>query len=183
MSSDKESIDAITLLEMSITSSNYEDIVTYLDTAQKTSPYFSFYKIINKTKNKMLIQMNLCASFGSRAIIRSGCFLKECIIDEEGIIFNLLTSDDDSLYTFMEYLTQRKHKLNIIKKQDYKKLEILTPREKEILSVAYEHGYFCTPKKIKLWELANELDITVSCLNELLRKAENKIISHYFITG
>jgi len=179
MPSHKENVDAITLLEMTL-NNNYEEILSYFDTAQKTSPYFSFYKVISRTKDKMLVLISLCSSFGSKAIIQSGCFLKGCLIEEDGIYFNLLTSDDDSLYTFIEYLSQCKFKLSILRKQEYNNEDFLTSREKEVLSLAYERGYFCFPKRIKLWELSNELDISVSSLSEVLRKAESKIISQFF---
>ena len=51
-----------------------------------------------------------------------------------------------------------------------------TPRQSQILKIAYMKGYYDTPKKINSRELAEILQISQSTLLEHLNKAENKII-------
>ncbi|WP_336327130.1 helix-turn-helix domain-containing protein [Halovenus sp. HT40] len=52
----------------------------------------------------------------------------------------------------------------------------LTHRQREALSTAHELGYYETPREVSFEEVAAELDCASSTANELLRRAESKII-------
>jgi len=52
----------------------------------------------------------------------------------------------------------------------------LTDDQLEILEIAYNEGYFDVPRKISETELANELDIAQSTVNERLRTAERALL-------
>ncbi|MWG36289.1 helix-turn-helix domain-containing protein [Halomarina oriensis] len=53
----------------------------------------------------------------------------------------------------------------------------LTGRQREVVSVALELGYFEWPRRINSEQLAAELDISRATLLEHLRKAESKLIT------
>ena len=59
----------------------------------------------------------------------------------------------------------------------------LTPRQEEMVQLAYERGYYNTPKDIRLDELSREFDISVSTMSEIIRKGERKIMERYFTPG
>jgi predicted DNA binding protein len=52
----------------------------------------------------------------------------------------------------------------------------LTDRQHEALSTAHELGYYETPREVSFEEVATALDCASSTANELLRRAESKII-------
>lgn len=52
----------------------------------------------------------------------------------------------------------------------------LTDRQHEALSTAHELGYYETPRQVSFEKVATELDCASSTANELLRRAESKII-------
>lgn len=52
----------------------------------------------------------------------------------------------------------------------------LTERQREALITAHELGYYETPRTVSFEEVAAELDCASSTANELLRRAESKII-------
>lgn len=54
--------------------------------------------------------------------------------------------------------------------------ELLTDKQMEAFDIACRHGYYETPKKITLEELAQKLDTSEAALSELLRKAEKKLL-------
>jgi hypothetical protein len=58
---------------------------------------------------------------------------------------------------------------------DFSVLE-LTDRQREILKLAINMGWYDIKKKTTLQEIANKLDITEPTLSEIIRRAENKII-------
>lgn len=55
-------------------------------------------------------------------------------------------------------------------------LNKLTDRQREALTTAHELGYYETPRAVSFEEVATRLDCASSTANELLRRAEAKII-------
>nr|MCL7344306.1 helix-turn-helix domain-containing protein [Candidatus Aramenus sulfurataquae] len=47
------------------------------------------------------------------------------------------------------------------------------------MKIAFEAGFFDYPRKIKIQELAEKLNMSVSNLSEILRRAEKNVISNY----
>jgi predicted DNA binding protein len=58
-------------------------------------------------------------------------------------------------------------------------LEDLTPRQREVLSIAYQHGYFDIPHAITIDELARKLGLHKTTIHEHLRKAERTIMRNF----
>lgn len=52
----------------------------------------------------------------------------------------------------------------------------LTERQKEIIDLAFKEGYFESPRKVTLEELAGKLGISASSLGETLRLAVKKML-------
>lgn len=78
---------------------------------------------------------------------------------------------------------QLQYKLKSVK--DYNKFEgikdtDLTDRQTEIVSTAFELGYYNNPRKIGSDKLAEIFEITQPTLLEHLRKAEKKIMRYVF---
>ena len=57
--------------------------------------------------------------------------------------------------------------------------ELLTARQEQILTIAFERGYFDFPKKLGLVELAASTGIRTSTLAEILRRGQKKILGEY----
>jgi predicted DNA binding protein len=55
----------------------------------------------------------------------------------------------------------------------------LTPREKEIIELAYKRGYYDTERKISMKDLAAELQVSASSLSDVLRRGTKKIIKSF----
>lgn len=58
-------------------------------------------------------------------------------------------------------------------------LDKLTSRQREILSIVKEEGYFEYPKKITIQNLAKKLKISKSTLHEIIKRGEAKIMNFY----
>ena len=54
--------------------------------------------------------------------------------------------------------------------------ELVTPKQLEIFQLACDYGYYDTPKKISIEELADRTGLSPSTLAEHLRKAESKLL-------
>lgn len=58
----------------------------------------------------------------------------------------------------------------------------LTPRQREALVAAWEHGYYNIPREVSGEEIAAELDISHQTLSELLRRGTEKLIKSQLVT-
>ena len=56
----------------------------------------------------------------------------------------------------------------------------LTSKQEKVLKSALELGYFDYPKRVSTEDLSKRLGVAPSTLNEILRRAERKIIQVYF---
>lgn len=60
------------------------------------------------------------------------------------------------------------------------KTDLLSGRQREILELACERGYYGWPREVSLDELATELDVSKPTILEHLRKAEAKLLNAEF---
>ena len=57
--------------------------------------------------------------------------------------------------------------------------KILTDRQHEIAQLAFEAGYFDTPRKISQRDLASQLEVSPATVGEHLRKIEHRLLQQY----
>jgi predicted DNA binding protein len=60
--------------------------------------------------------------------------------------------------------------------------QLLSDRQVRLVTAAVDHGYYDTPRRCSLTELAAELDIAKSTCSETLHRAEDKIITRFVET-
>jgi len=102
----------------------------------------------------------------------SGFTPKTMLVTPLGLIFEFVSHDRSSLdgklfYTLMSGSANEM--------MDY----LLTAKEQEILYYAYTKGYYSQPRSVTLRQLAVEVGLSKSTLNEILRSAERKIVVAY----
>lgn len=56
---------------------------------------------------------------------------------------------------------------------------LLTDRQRELLAVAIERGYYDTPRRCTLTELAEETDIAKSTCSEILQRIEETVVKEF----
>lgn len=56
---------------------------------------------------------------------------------------------------------------------------LLTNRQQEVLGVAYDAGYYDTPRESNLTQVAESLDVTKATCSDILHRAEGKIVGQY----
>jgi hypothetical protein len=57
--------------------------------------------------------------------------------------------------------------------------ELLTARQRDLLTTAVERGYYDTPRACTLTELADELDLAKSTLSERLHRIEGRVLKEF----
>lgn len=63
--------------------------------------------------------------------------------------------------------------------QDVESDSLLTDRQQWLLEEAIEGGYYDTPRRTTLVDLAHELDIAKSTCSEILHRAEERVLKEY----
>jgi len=96
--------------------------------------------------------------------------------------WKLLLNDAEALKSVGNSLAQRGVSMTVKDVSHAFHDDLLTDRQKEIMSIAYRGGYFEFPRKNDLTQIAAELKIRPSTLSEILRRAEAKIVKHYIET-
>lgn len=64
-------------------------------------------------------------------------------------------------------------------KQEMDSESLLTPRQQWLLEEAIDRGYYDSPRKSTLVELAEELDLAKSTCSEILHRAEEGVLKEY----
>jgi len=56
---------------------------------------------------------------------------------------------------------------------------LLTPRQRAVLPVAIEAGYYAVPRDVTLTDVAKEMDISKSTCSDILHRCESNIVTWF----
>ena len=56
----------------------------------------------------------------------------------------------------------------------------MTGYQEDVLLIAYERGYFDSPRGTDLRELAKLFGVSIATMSEILRKAQRKVLAQHF---
>lgn len=72
--------------------------------------------------------------------------------------------------------------VSTIKGLDEQRMEsLLTDRQQEVLLVAFEAGYYDTPREATLTDVSETVEVTKATCSDILHRAEGKIIEQFII--
>lgn len=121
----------------------------------------------------------------------------DAYLDEEASVINAHGTNDgwevrfrfvsrDQFDTFRRHLSEQGFSfelLNLIEPGSPRQSTAsLTPRQRDVLVVAFEHGYYDVPRGVSARELAAELDMSHQALSELLRRGTAQLIDQELTT-
>lgn len=114
-------------------------------------------------------------------IAESGCFLESAIrINVDTLIWNLLSPDTRSINNLVYKIKNEGCDVSDISTHEQNIKGGLTNRQRQVLLIAFELGYFDIPQRTTLDGLAPKIGCAKSTLDIILRRAERKIMSQYF---
>ncbi|ADC64247.1 Bacterio-opsin activator HTH domain protein [Ferroglobus placidus DSM 10642] len=149
---------------------NVEKILSELPATCVFSP-------VAKDEVKILFKGHTCHV--ALTILKSGCLISSAVLEKDNVTWNIIC-DEDSFIKLSRELEKEGVEFEIVYKGRFGEKDKVTLREEEILKIALEKGYFDFPKKIKLEELASQLNIAPSTLSEILRRGQKKVLEKYF---
>lgn len=150
--------------------------------------------LMEHSKNMLLLMMKQRREEGFWPVMFQGpwAFLFPITVDPERILLTVFTSDKyiKQLKNVLSRLTKNVGNYEILAQTTMKAMTQIglanvpipdfTKRQREISEYAARKGYFQSPKKISASELAEHFDISVSAVNEHLRKAEQLAMKFFF---
>lgn len=137
--------------------------------------------IASSEKGKIIgaVATNKCVA--CKALTGSNCFLTSASSKMDGKIeWTLITGGKASLQHLFKKLEEFHCQAELVRVLNINDKDILTARQKEIIRIALEKGYFDCPKKTNIRKLAKDFNISISTLSEILRKGQRKIMLKYF---
>jgi len=114
-----------------------------------------------------------------KQVAKSRCFLASLVIGTEGQPHWTILGGNESYKELVTGLENSKIPYHLRLLKELQDNELLTSRQEEILSIAFESGYFEFPKKVGLKELAARTGVRESTLGEILRRGQRKILRDY----
>ncbi|MCL5800034.1 MAG: helix-turn-helix domain-containing protein [Candidatus Thermoplasmatota archaeon] len=90
----------------------------------------------------------------------------------------LLVPGSYGLKKLLNLFEERGVNATVIKDRDFE-FEDLTDRQNEILTIAYNEGYFDLERKASLTEIAKRIGISTPTMEEIIRRAMKKLVERY----
>lgn len=103
---------------------------------------------------------------------------------EHGWFVGDLTASQEQLSAFREELESGGIEYQLVQISGIDGADdVLTPRQLEVVELALDHGYYDSPRRCTLRDLAQVLDVNKSVVSRILQRAEGHIISAYCSSG
>ncbi|MBN1785849.1 MAG: helix-turn-helix domain-containing protein [Candidatus Methanofastidiosa archaeon] len=176
------SIGGTMLCEFNTSVDKVDDVISSINNySSDLVGSIDYIEIEKKSEEEFYLLLKLGYYFGSEVFLRSGCLFNGCRCDQNCLMLNIFTCGNGSLYEFIKSLKEHNYKVDIVKKRNFDLNGNLTNRQKNVLKKAYDYGYFDIPKRISLKELSNEIGISPSSTDEIIKRAQKKITSTYLV--
>ena len=113
-------------------------------------------------------------------IVKYHIIIKFPVPVEDGIATFQINSTRENVDAFIEALNTKGIKTELKSVGGYTNEDVdgreLTPRQQEIYKLAKESGYYDSPRRISLTELADQIGMAKSSLSSLLQRIHKKLL-------
>ena len=114
-------------------------------------------------------------------IVETGIPLQYPIEIKNGVASIELITERNKIDMFLQELEHMEIDYTIKSIGRYQNFPLLTDIQKNLLTEAYNRGYFEIPRNLSLTGLAKELNISASSTSETLRRIFKKLSEQYFL--
>ncbi len=141
-----------------------------------------------ETKRGRVVGSLLTESVFCGMVMQSNAFCRTCLFQSRAkpdgtIEWTVAFTGREALTELLDRLKHNKVDVRILRLASIADVESLTSRQRSIVEVALEEGYFDYPRRIALRGLAKKVGVSASTVSEVLRRAEKKILSTYSRPG
>lgn len=154
--------------------------VTLLTETLGTVSDVSDFEIRHASSDRVLFEVTTTTPEPHGAMEDSGIVPSFPLHLEGGWLAGDLVASQDQLSTFCDELDSAGIEYRITRvSATTAESPLLTDRQREVVDVALEHGYYDSPRDCTLTTLAEYLDVNKSAVSRVLHRAEGKIINAY----
>lgn len=163
---------------LEIRTSDTEALVRDLDEA----PWLTSYDLLHADEQTLLIQYSLpFIPPPYRALIASENLPRFPLTIRNGWVISDITTSHERLSKFKDELDATGLTYEIMSvTQSTDPTDLLTDRQHRFMTEAIECGYYDTPRRCSLTDLADELGVSKSTASVVLHNAEETIIKDFF---
>jgi len=141
-----------------------------------------------ETKRGRMIGSLLTESVYCSMVMQSNAFCRTCLFQSKSksdgtTEWTVAFTGRAAITELLDRLKSNKVDVKILRLTSIADVESLTSRQRNIVEVALEEGYFDYPRRITLRSLAKKLGVSASTVSEVLRRAEKKILTTYSRPG
>ncbi|HEX9908212.1 MAG TPA: helix-turn-helix domain-containing protein [Thermoplasmata archaeon] len=164
------------LVEISGTQESLEAILTEL----KSDPWVRKFSMDFVESGKLIGEVVTHKCIACSALIGSNCYLVSASAAKGGsMLWRIMASDRAEVQKLVGKLSKAKCEVSLLRITPISEQEVLTGRQQEVIMIAFERGYFETPRKVKLKDLARITGVSQATLSEILRKGQKRIVVEY----
>ena len=164
------------LVEMS---GSQEDLESVLDALEK-EPWVKDFDLDFVESGKLVGEVVTHRCLACSALASSRCYLMSARVSREGAFsWRLMTKGREDLRRLVSKLRKHQIEVELLKVTPIGEREVLTDRQREITMMAFERGYFDTPRRVKLKDLSSMTGVSQGTLSEILRKGQRRILIDY----
>ncbi|WP_303659903.1 helix-turn-helix domain-containing protein [Haladaptatus salinisoli] len=142
----------------------------------------SSYEVLHADERTVLLQFQLpFVPPPYRALLASGNLPQFPYVLDDGWLVCELTTSQERLSRFRDELEGTGFAFEVVwVTQSLDPTELLTDRQRRFLTEAVERGYYDTPRRCSLTDLATALEVSKSTASVVLHRAEETIIKEFF---
>jgi len=116
-----------------------------------------------------------------RWILSAGCFLEQAKAEGDGKVeFKVLAGKDGSIPELIKRLKESGMLIDLKRLTSYNEVPLTTRRQRDLVRLALDKGYYDYPSKVSVKQLSDECGISESTMRETLRRAHRNILLEYF---
>ncbi len=137
-----------------------------------------------ETKRGRVIGSLLTQSVCCGVIMSSKAFCRTCLFQSKSrpdgtVEWTLAFTGRQALTELLDRLKEKKVEVKILRLTSLAGVQSLTSRQRSLVEMALEEGFFDFPRRITLRQLAKKMGVSTATVSEILRRAEKKIITAY----
>ena len=164
------------LVEMSGSQEDLELILAEL----KKEPWVKSFDLDFVESGKLVGEVVTYKCLACASLLSANCHLVSANVRPDGTVnWRVMTSDRDAVKKLVSELKKHRCEVELLKITPIDEREVLTGRQEEIIMMAFERGFFETPRKVKLKDLARLTGVSQATLSEILRKGQKKIVVEF----
>lgn len=162
---------------------NKEDLEKAIEDI-KVHPSVGKVMVKSKEEQKATLLVDIARCEACRVLMLSRYLIVYPVSIQGGYMtWNIITDSNLSLGSICSRLEGIGCTVQVSRVTSFEEKNLLTERQTELITMAFERGYFDRPKKINSHDLAKLAGVSPAAVSEIIRAAQRRILRDYVPAG